>query len=209
MRDLLLLAAGLSALGALQAVWGGDRPRRFLLLKPLTTVLILAWALGAPPSPRRDLLGLGLALGLGGDLFLLGRGDRPFLLGLGSFLLAHVAFVVAFLQGLPPGPPPVWALTILAPMALALLVWLLPAAGRLRGAVVAYALVLVAMALAAAQAWSVRPGPATARALAGAALFLVSDGLLAADRFRGPLRKGQVLVLATYWGAIALLAASA
>ena len=209
MRGALLLAAGLSALAALQAVWAGDRPRRFFALKPLTTLLILAWALAAPPSARRDLLVAGFGLGLVGDLFLLGRGDRPFLVGLGSFLLAHVAFVVAFLHGVPAGPPPAWALAILAPTTLLLLAWLLPAAGRLKGPVAAYALVLGAMALAAAQAWTATRSRGSALALAGAALFLISDGLLAADRFRGPLAKGQVLVLTTYWIALILIAASA
>ena len=209
MRAPLLAAAAFSALAALQAVWDGGRPRRFLALKPLTTLLILAWALTAPPSGRRDLIAVGLGLGLIGDVFLLGQGDRPFLVGLGSFLLAHVAFVMAFLHGLPAGPPPVWALAVLAPAALALLAWLLPAAGKMKGPVAAYALVLVAMALAAAQAWSVQRDLRSALALAGAAAFLVSDSLLAADRFRGPLPKGQVFVLTSYWIAIGLIAGSA
>ncbi len=192
---------------ALEAAGRRERPRRFLVLKPLATTLILARVLLAPPARGATWMGLGLGLSLLGDVCLLGRSERAFLGGLGSFLLAHLAFMTALLHGVPPGWPPAWT-WVLAPCALGLLAWLLPATGRLKVPVAIYAGVLLGMVLAAARAAQVHPGGASTLALAGALSFLVSDTLLATDRFRGPLPKGQVAVLATYWLAVGLLAAS-
>ncbi|NIN65212.1 MAG: lysoplasmalogenase, partial [Anaerolineae bacterium] len=71
--------------------------------KPLTTFLILLMALvspGATTSLYRGAIVLGLAFSLVGDVFLMLPSDR-FLLGLISFLLAHMAYIGAFSLGLP------------------------------------------------------------------------------------------------------------
>ena len=46
-------------------------------------------------------LGAALVASAVGDVALIGRSDRAFLIGLGSFLLAHLAFAVAFLEFAP------------------------------------------------------------------------------------------------------------
>jgi len=45
-------------------------------------------------------------------------------------------------------------------------------------------------------------------AAAGAGLFVVSDGVLAIDRFRWPFRAARAVTLATYWSAQLLIALS-
>ena len=85
------------ALAILSAPWGFGQPWMNLVFKPLTTLLIIAyaWPRGADrPLTRRWVL-LGLALSLCGDVALMWP-ERGFLPGLVSFLLAHLAYLRAF-----------------------------------------------------------------------------------------------------------------
>ena len=78
----------------------------------------------------------------------------------------------------------------------------------LRGAVLAYVAVIAAMAGQAAGRWQALGGePALAAAL-GAALFVLSDSLLAINRFRAPFRAERALTLGSYWAAQLLIALS-
>ncbi|HJV22047.1 MAG TPA: lysoplasmalogenase [Holophagaceae bacterium] len=207
MKPLLGVACVLSAVLALHAVRNGGRPRRFFAFKPLTTLLILGLAALAPASTARAWMLAGLGLSLVGDVCLLFHGNRAFLGGLGSFLIAHLAFIAAFCGGVAAGPPPRWTL-LLVPYALVLGGVLWRRTGALRGPVLIYALVLLGMALAAARAQAVLGTPAAAWGLAGALTFVVSDSLLAVDRFVHPHPRAQVGILATYWAALAGLVAS-
>jgi uncharacterized membrane protein YhhN len=80
--------------------------------------------------------------------------------------------------------------------------------GALRPAVTAYAAVLTAMWLAAEGRWATVGDRPALLALSGASLFMLSDGLLAWDRFGRHFAFAQVLVLATYFPALWLLACS-
>jgi len=208
-----VLAIAASASFAIAAAWRRDR-RGVYLFKPLTTVLIIVATLWLfAPAMRRyqEIVLLGLALSLAGDVFLMLPGNR-FIFGLGSFLLAQLAYVWAFSLGVGfDAAQLVW----LAPFAffgLMVLVYLwrgLPDAA-LKGAVVVYVLVIVAMAWrAAVRAQSpVVPNLSAVTALAGACLFLASDSILAIDRFRHPFRLAQPVVFATYWAAQLLIGLS-
>jgi len=52
------------------------------------------------------------------------------------------------------------------------------------------------------------PAPSGSLALAGALLFMLSDGLLATDRFARPFRSAEAAVMTTYYAAQTLLALS-
>lgn len=207
MNAVLLGACGLVVGAACEAASRSPRPRRFFLLKPLATGLLILAAAGAPASSVKGALLVGLGLSWIGDVWLLGSGHRAFLGGLVSFLLAHLAFMGALLGGVPMGWPPIWTLA-LAPLSLGLLRHLWPGLGGLRGPVLLYSSVLVGMALTAARAHAVLGTPASRWGLAGALLFVASDAILASDRFRGPHRGAQPLLLALYWGALACLVQS-
>ena len=170
---------------------------------PLTTLLLLAGAAGAkrhvPPCYRWSIVA-GLGCSALGDA-LLGLGRDWFVAGLGSFLAAHLCYLWAFTQDsrlaehkLPFVLWGVWGMALLP------LLW--PGVeARLRIPVVLYTVAIVAMAAqAASRAASRRDAPAILAAV-GAALFVVSDSVLAFQRFRHPLDWGRVMVLGTYFAA--------
>src|SRR5689334_17068613 len=152
MINLFAIAAAVSALLAIAAEGGARRHRAFYVLKPLTTLFILGIAASAqhPVSPLyRELIVAALLLSTLGDISLMFEGDRWFIGGLSSFLLAHLLFVWAFVQGLPAFAVP-WPAWLVIPYGAALLTYLLPRAGSLKLPVLVYCAAIFAMVIAAA-----------------------------------------------------------
>jgi uncharacterized membrane protein YhhN len=83
-----------------------------------------------------------------------------------------------------------------------------PSLGRLRLPVIVYVVALVAMAWQAAARATTLQTTHAYLAAAGAALFVVSDAILALNRFAKPFRAAQLLVMTTYVTGQALIAAS-
>lgn len=182
----------LAAADTLLAGAGLDRPRR--LTKPLLMPALMA---GSDRGSWRA-----LALGGAGDVALLGSSDAAFTAGLACFLAGHAAWIHALRQR--PGrgrlrSRPALAVPYLAAFG-GLNAYLWPRTGKDRLPVLAYSTALLAMSLAALDSGS-------RRTAAGGALFLVSDTLLALEKFAGlhlPAHEG--VVMATYTTAQALLA---
>ena len=202
---------GAIALSAIAAIAGAYfSPPLHYLFKPLTTLLIAAmvWRHGrdAEPAYRRAILA-GLLLSTCGDAFLMLPGDW-FVFGLGSFLCAHVAYLVGLTRRAP-WFAAVWPFPAYAALAAAVLAVLWPhLPGALRPPVIVYVVVLAAMAAQAAAVWRRRPSRATALAALGGAFFVASDATLAIDRFAAPFAASSLAVLATYWVAQTLIALS-
>lgn len=208
--------AAAATLGALTALCAGIAiaasvgvlPEALLFaFKPLTTLLIIVHAArrtGGDASVRRGVL-LGLALSLAGDVALLWP-QQGFLAGLVSFLLAHLAYVVAFSRAerFAARRWPFVAYAVAAGTVLSLL-WPGVPAG-LRVPVVVYVLCLATMASQAAVVWraGAAAGGGTRRGAVlalGGALFVVSDSLLATNKFAGGVPWAGLWILATYWAA--------
>ena len=174
--------------------------------KPLTTVLLIVHAArrGADePSARRWILA-GLVLSLVGDVALLWP-KEGFLPGLIAFLLAHLAYIVAFHARVRFAArwQPFALYAVIAALVLTVLWPGVPAA--LRVPVLLYVVCLASMAAQAAVVWLSMRGMAGERlawsGAIGGALFLLSDALLAANRFATPLPLSSLLVLGSYWAA--------
>jgi len=148
---------------------------------------------------------------LAGDVALLWP-QQGFLPGLVSFLLAHLAYIVAFTRGLrfAARPLPFVAYALVAGAILAVLWPGVP--GPLRGPVLVYVAALACMAAQAAAWWLAARGgadePWARRAAAGGALFMASDATLAVNRFLSPVPASGLWILATYWLAQAAIAGS-
>lgn len=185
--------AALAAVDTALAAAGRDRARR--ATKPLLMPLLAV----ERDAPTRRALVLG---GLG-DVALLGAGRGAFSAGLGSFLLGHLAWVRALHER--PGGGVVRRRPALAvPYVLVLAganAYLWRRTGPDRLPVLIYSTALTGTALSALDTGD-------GRAAAGGVLFLASDALLALERFAGRhLPAHEALVMATYTGAQALLAA--
>jgi len=171
------------------------------VFKPLTTLLIIAfaWPRGADLPGRRRWIRIGLVLSLAGDVALLWP-VQGFLPGLLAFLLAHLAYIAAFTRGVRFAARPA-AFAAYALVAGAILWALWPGIPEaLRIPVLAYVACLATMAAQAAAVGRV--------AALGGALFVCSDALLATHKFAAPLPLSALWILATYWTAQGLIAAS-
>lgn len=207
-------AAGLAAAAAVSALLAivADEPRRrrpFYLLKPLTSLLIVALALllpaHTPPEYRLWIVAALLACTLG-DIALMFTGTGWSLAGLSSFLVGHGLFIGAFVQGVGDFALPWWSLFWLA--VLPVMVFIVPRTGTLKIPVLVYMSVIGGMALAALARYHALGTPQALLALIGATLFMMSDSALAVRQFTGPYRGAQPLILSTYWLAIGLIAFS-
>lgn len=167
--------------------------------KPLALVGLIGVAATVDPgvsSAVRAWMVVGLVLSLGGDVFLLSDQARWFIAGLVSFLLGHLAYVVAMVQ----------AFDSAALLALGVVVVLVAVAtvGRrvvsgvaagddaeMRVPVIAYLAVISTMVVCSF-------GTAAPWAMLGALLFYASDATLAWNRFLEPRRWGPLAVMVTY-----------
>ena len=168
--------------------------------------VLLAIAVGALASRYGSILLAGLALSWFGDVFLIGTTRPGFLLGLSSFLLAHVAYATAFV-GL--GIARRWLLVAAFPVlaiAIGVLFWLHPFVPEpLVWPVRAYTAVISLMVVTAFGAMGAGATPLIA---AGACLFFLSDLSVAALRFTEPSFPTYVLGLPLYYSAQICLASS-
>jgi uncharacterized membrane protein YhhN len=176
--------------------WTDDRSVE-LWSKPLALIALIGVALALDPidPATRAWFVAALVLSLAGDVFLL-DGDRRFIPGLVSFLLAHIAYTV----GLVVAPDWSWSAFGAALVAMALLagtvgVQIVRSARRskpvLGPAVTAYLLAISVMFCAAAATgnWF---------AIVGAALFVTSDSVLGWRQFVGSARWMPVTIMVTY-----------
>jgi uncharacterized membrane protein YhhN len=146
-----------------------------------TAFVVFALSLGATSSAYGTLVLVALLLSWVGDALLLSGAERVFFGGLVAFLLAHVAYTVAFWTTGPAQLVSLVALLCFGAAGVVTLRWLWPhLSAKDRPPVVAYILVIVVMcAVATGSSGAVGSlVPAV-----GAACFMASDVAVARDRF--------------------------
>jgi uncharacterized membrane protein YhhN len=216
-----LTAAGYAALAAADSYLAGRtspwaRRGRFLVKPGLMPTLAAAFT--QKTDGRASMLRNGTvaaqAFSWGGDVALLGSGDRAFLTGVGSFFGAHVCYLAAFLSAR--GEREDFDTTGLK-VALGLLLTGAPAMGfaagrqepKLRVPVAAYAAILSAMFASSRMLGPRVSAGARRRIRAGTTLFLVSDSILGVQKFLlGESHPAlETAVMATYTAGQGLIAA--
>lgn len=140
----------------------------------------LAMKVGSLQSIYGRVILAGLAFSWCGDAFLIGKSEQLFLLGLGAFLLAHLAYITAFVgRGLHLETISIMALPILA-LAIAVTIWLRPyVPAELEFPVRLYTTVISLMVVGAFATHGHKPSRLI---LAGAVMFFLSDLSVAALR---------------------------
>jgi uncharacterized membrane protein YhhN len=198
------------------AVWRGWRLVNWGA-KPATLILLLAWfSMVGRWQGALPLVGMGLIFSLLGDILLEMRAGF-FIFGMLAFLTAHCWYITFFSQ-LP--LKPVWILLI--PLIFIIAYCYLLLRKVLTGLrehhemglaipLIGYSLILGAMWFFAVTTlfrpqWTVE---AAVLCTAGASFFLISDSILAYNRFVRPLPAGDLLVMVTYHVAQIMIATGA
>lgn len=141
-----------------------------------------------------------------GDILLMPPVDK-FLEGVAAFLIAHLVYTAAFLGGIGwRGSVQKALLFVLYGALMGLLLW--PGLGDMRIPIVVYIAIIMFMGWRAWERSAQLATPGTTVAALGAMLFILSDTILALNRFRAPFASSGALVLSTYFTAQWLLALS-
>ena len=135
-----------------------------------------------------------------GDIALLSHSKKAFMTGLVSFLLGHLAMIMAIVTLLSEVSSILWTSIIATKLIIALgaFAYLRPHLGQLQVPVLVYCLVLASKGIVAiGLAWHVGGFWAWCLA-AGALVFMVSDLTLAINRFVKPLPKPHFWIMSSY-----------
>lgn len=204
------LAAAFTGAVHIVADYKGPRWATYIF-KPATMLIIIGmlWSFPVVDESYRWWLTAGLLASLVGDCFLM-LPTKPLLPGLGSFLVAHIIYVIAFASR----APLEWSFWLLLTTTL-LLVWLAGMGafmynklGKLLIPGPVYLLALGGMVFFASNIAS--QGLINGDwLLIGALFFLASDSALAFNRLYQPYKAAQFLILSTYYVAQYFIAASA
>jgi len=205
---LWLLTTGILISGIL-AIWFGYRqPQgKFYLFKPLTMILIiLIPVLGNVGfSLIKALILAGLLFSLLGDILLMLPGDR-FLAGLAAFFIAHLFYIAGF--GIDQGALVFWPVLPVFGLT-ALTGWFLKDGMEgMRIPAYTYMGVISVMVWLSWSRWISGGEINHLLALCGAGLFMVSDLILAINRFKKEIKAARALDLLTYYTGQWLIALS-
>lgn len=142
-----------------------------------------------------------------GDVFLLMEYKAPllFIFGLGSFLITHILYIIYF-TGIKSNAASLLYKQPLLIVAVLLygscLVWLLfPTLGDLKIHVLVYAAVICTMLLCSLHIFFKTDKKAAWLFVTGALLFVVSDSVLAINKFYKPFTTAGIIIMLTYCAA--------
>lgn len=178
------------------------------ITKPLLmpALLLLLFQPAIVPAGKK-LIVTALVFSWMGDSLLLfeSRHALFFISGLVSFFFTHTCYIIYFLSTRSEAPSllkkqPIYILPIICYGAG--LVWLLyPYLGALKIPVVFYALVICIMLLCSIHIYLKIKGPANKYFILGAALFVLSDSILAVNKFYQPLPFAGTMIMLSYCAA--------
>ncbi len=168
-----------------------------LLSKPLPMLALLIWLREAPAGAYRRWITIGLWLSLLGDMLLQWPADL-FVFGLGAFLLAHLAYLLAYLGDTRRLAP---LDLLIAALAAGGMFFILARAGLgpLLLPVALYSLAIGAMLWRALARVGVVPPRSAWLAAGGAALFVLSDSLIGINRFVASFEGARHAIILSYW----------
>lgn len=170
----------------------------------LMPILIYYFGKNTEPSSQRLTLSAALFFSWLGDvaLFFDKVGGRMFVYGLAAFLIAHLFYIWFFLRvrktaGVATRPNLI-AVAAIAFYASALFTFVMPFVGEMIVPVSIYTIVISAMMISSVAALNRQTIDAGKWCVAGSALFLLSDSILAVNRFAIPFGSAPILVMLTY-----------
>jgi len=184
-------------------------------LVPTKGCLSLLFVLAAlvqkdPLNPYAVFVVTGLVFCLGGDVVLALPQNKAFMLGLVSFLVGHVFYVIGFFSVAGPRGW-TWVSLLLAAMTSTLVYWWLRShLGKMKGPVIGYMGVITVMVCAASSVLGVPDFNLSGRIMvfSGAVAFYFSDVFVARDRFMKEGFVNRLVGLPMYYAGQFLIAFS-
>lgn len=167
------------------------------VIKALPVLTLAVASLMYIPGPPGYFLFAGLVLSAGGDISLSFKGEKFFLMGLGFFLVAHVVYVINFAEYAEYSSDKLIILIVLAVFAVGMAVLLYPKLGEMKIPVFVYISVILAMGVSAALSHPPKPN----LLLIGAIVFMLSDSMIAIDRFLVNVSWSKYFIMITYYAA--------
>ncbi|MGB3005417.1 MAG: lysoplasmalogenase [Chitinophagaceae bacterium] len=145
---------------------------------------------------------LALFFSLAGDVLLMFQEKKSifFLLGLSAFLLAHIFYILFFhkiriKEQVKSNP---WFLLIVIVYYAGLMYWILPYLGDMKLPVRIYGIVISFMLMLAMHLFFIKNKNAGKWMLAGAILFVISDSVLALNKFYQSFEWAGTVIMSTY-----------
>jgi uncharacterized membrane protein YhhN len=173
--------------------------------KPLIIPALIGYFLsqtGSVASSLKRWIIAALFFSWGGDVLLMfqPKDEIFFLLGLSSFLLAHIFYIIFFhhvrvREGIKSNP---WLLLVVTVYYITLIVWLSPYLGEMKLPVRIYGIVISFMFMLAMHMLFIKNKRAGQWIMTGALLFVMSDSVLAINKFYQPFELAGVLIMLTY-----------
>jgi len=177
----------------------------------LSLLFVLAALLQKDPlNPYAVFVITGLVFCLGGDVLLALPQNKAFMLGLVSFLVGHVFYVIGFFSVAGPRGW-TWVSLLLAAMTSTLVYWWLRShLGKMKGPVIGYMGVITVMVCAASSVLGVPDFNLSGRIMvfSGAVAFYFSDVFVARDRFMKEGFVNRLVGLPMYYAGQFLIAFS-
>jgi uncharacterized membrane protein YhhN len=199
----LLIAGAMSALGFLVLTsLGIEFPGRFLV-KAFPIPMLGLWLILTRPNNFTTRILIGLVFSAAGDILLELGPESLFLYGLGAFALAHLSYFWAFSYRFRLDPRRYGIAAIIIVIAILVYVSISDSINELAGPVIVYVGIITLMAVTAA----VRDSASTWMAW-GAFVFMLSDGLIAYNKFvvGGELPLAHLWIMITYYAAQGMIA---
>jgi uncharacterized membrane protein YhhN len=176
-------------------------------VKPLIMVWLAIMFLSlTKPQPYRWLVVLAFFFSWAGDVLLMlaHENEMLFFAGVGGFFLSQLTYVFVFRKfAITNGKGliarnPLWILPFAAYFIIIFLILYPNLEGIMKPVVALYALSLVSMSVMALNRSGLTPKPALVLLFSGSIFFLLSDSLLAINKFATELPQSGFLVLSTY-----------
>ncbi len=177
-------------------------PDIYVVAKPLLMISLLLYFIAASQGYPgwRKFVGFALVFSWAGDVFLMQ--DGMFAAGLVSFLIAHIFYIITYQKtGARQAAFRPWNLAGFAAAGAAIIWVLYPGLGEMLVPVVIYMLVLLTMGVRAHQRKGATSAASFRLVAAGALLFVLSDCLIAINKFAFEVPAERLLVMSTYMAA--------
>jgi uncharacterized membrane protein YhhN len=170
------------------------------IIKAIPAISLAVLALITVSRMTGKLLFVSLLFCAAGDVALELGTEKYFIVGLGLFLIAQIMFIVTFSRDFKMQRSRIPIIVILAIYALAIASIITPSLGEMTIPVYFYLVVITLMGIFAALR-----GAKNKFTLYGAASFIVSDSILAINKFMMPVPATDYIVMITYYLALFLI----